>query len=86
MSDSSDGAGCTGAVLMLAAIGWLPLHFSGKSILYYRSEERGTFYANSYVVTCHYFTSTGIEEKQRVFDFAASKDAFYCPRYKDIGQ
>jgi hypothetical protein len=86
MSDGSDSLGCIGGLVAIAAFGWLPLHFSGKSILYNRSEEKSLLYAGGYVVTCHYFTSTGTEQRHRAFDFAASKDAFYCPRYKDIGQ
>jgi hypothetical protein len=36
---AEDAAGCIGAVLAIAAVGWVPLHFSGKSILYWRETK-----------------------------------------------
>jgi hypothetical protein len=56
---AEDAAGCIGAVLAIAAVGWVPLHFSGKSILYWReTKEIREIYDSS---TCRYFNSTGAE-------------------------
>lgn len=83
---ADDAAGCFGAVIGIVLLGWAPLHFSGKSILYGRTETTGASPYNSKLVTCHYFNSTGTESILRTFDFASSREAFYCPRIKDIGQ
>lgn len=84
---NNDGAGCIGTVLVLAALIWVPLHFSGKSILFGRTESQYQgLYGTNYVVLCIYFTSTGTEEIRREFDGPASRSAFYCPRLKDIGK
>jgi hypothetical protein len=53
---AEDTAGCIGAVLAIAAVGWIPLHFSGKSILYWREtkEIREIYDSKSFLVTCRY--------------------------------
>jgi hypothetical protein len=34
-----EGAACLGALFLLALFGWVPLHFSGTSLLYYRESK-----------------------------------------------
>ena len=81
---AEDGAGCIGAVLAIAAVGWVPLHFSGKSILDWREtkEIREIYDSKSFLVTCRYFNSTGAEESIKQTGYP---DNYYCPRLKDLG-
>jgi hypothetical protein len=83
-----EGFGCFGALLMAVLIGWVPLHFSGKSFLYYRDtvQKTGLSGGKVFIVTCHYFNSTGLEERIHVFEYESSKNGFYCQRMKDVGQ
>lgn len=80
----NDGAlGCLGAIFIAALAGWVPLHFSGKSILYGRTEKAmKDGYFDTTLVTCHYFTSTGTEDTSRM---VGSPSGYYCPRIKDVG-
>lgn len=82
-----EGAGCLGALLLIAVFGWVPLHFSGKSILYWRDEtQTNGQYGINFGVKCRYFTSTGTETTYHFFGYENARSAFYCPRIKDIGQ
>ena len=76
--------GCIGALLMIAVLGWVPLHFSGKSLLYWREtkEIREVYDSKSFLVTCQYFNSTGFEETVRQTGYPGT---YYCPRFKDLG-
>lgn len=86
---AEDSLGCLGALAGLAIVVWVPLHFSGKSILYNRSQLKteltymGTPTGTSYIISCHYFNSTGTEE---VFKQTGYPDSYFCPRLKDIGR
>ena len=74
---------CIGTLFVIALVGWLPLHFCGKSILYNRETRQIVQYdARSYAVTCHYFNSTGTEETLKITGYP---DNYYCPRLKDLG-
>jgi hypothetical protein len=85
---ADDSLGCFGALVGLAVVSWVPLHFSGKSILFNRSQVKteltymGSPAGTSYLVSCHYFNSTGTEE---VVKQTGYPDNYYCPRLKDIG-
>lgn len=86
----NDGAGCIMAIFLLALLAWVPLHFSGKSILYGRTTEQSavtnSFGMKTAIVTCHYFNSTGTEDRAKLFEFSGNEDGYYCPRLKDVGQ
>ncbi|MBR0903347.1 hypothetical protein [Bradyrhizobium liaoningense] len=87
---NNDGAGFFLGLVVIAAIAWVPLHFSGKSILYSRTTQLASkpnvFGAMPATVTCHYFNSTGTEDKAKYFDFGSGAENFYCPRIKDVGK
>lgn len=82
---NDDSLGCVGALIILALVGWVPLHFSGKSMLYWREtkEIREIYDSKSFLVTCRYFNSTGTEETIRQTGYPNN---YYCQRYKDVGQ
>ncbi len=77
--------GGIGGLLLLGATVWLPFHFSGKALLYYRATEPVMLpgYAGTTLVTCKFLNSTGSEE---IAKLTAYPEQYYCPRYKDIGQ
>jgi hypothetical protein len=76
--------GFLGALIGLAALAWVPLHFSGVAILYDRSEpapDPGSF---EYPVFCRYFTSTGTFSVKSGWFGNESRSRYYCPRWRSM--
>jgi hypothetical protein len=75
-------------MIVLAAVSWVPLHFSGIAVLYGRTDEepiRGGF-SSIYPVKCHYFTSLGTIDKDMDYYSAAGRAGYYCPRWRKLNE
>lgn len=84
MSNGAETAGgCAFVALILLGIPYAVFFYSGVSLFYLRHE----FEQNGYVyVQCRYLNATGVEWANRDFFSVATRDAYYCPRYKKVGE
>lgn len=80
--NGADAGGCLGTALGIALVLWIPLHFAGKALLYYRetSTADGMLKGQTYV-KCHYLSSTGLIETANLTPFP---NQFFCPRMKSV--